>query len=165
VIQWGRAGAAPGAAPRELRGIRPRAQMRIPVMATRRIALLAGPSRRRLCGDQLLDAFAHLADVAHVAHIVVGNADIDSFSRAKRISTASMNRSPTAGIALDRDRWKGDRLEVAITFSTRWINSSDIASALRFKLVARSSNMGKPGAGRASTVTPISGLAQSSRPS
>jgi len=112
-------------------------------------ALLAGLRAVGFGGDQLLDALAHLADVAHAAHIVVGNADIEFiFEGEEDFDGIHGIDAQLLEIALDRDRWKGMRLEVAITFSTRWINSSDIAIGLPFQTCSPGPATWEPGAGR-----------------
>jgi hypothetical protein len=74
-------------------------------------ALLAGFRAVGFGGDQLLDALAHLADVAHVAHLVVGNADIEFIFEGEEDFDGIHGIDPQLlEIALDRHRWKGNAL-------------------------------------------------------
>ena len=73
----------------------------------------------------------------------------NSFSSANRISTASMESMPSCWNSLSMVTVsRGMRLEVAITFSTRWISSSDIEVGLPFRICSPGPAAWEPGAGR-----------------
>ena len=86
----------------------------------------AGPSAF-FGGDQFLHSGAHVADVAHAAHFVVGNADIELvFESEQDLDGIHRIDSQLLELAIDGHGFEGNALGGGDTFVTRWIRSSDI---------------------------------------
>ena len=98
-------------------------------MATRRILLGRWASAADLAASSLSTPSTICRTLRTVFTSSSGMLISNSFSRANRISTASMESMPSSSKALSTvTRSSGMRLEVAITLRTLSISSSDIIS-------------------------------------
>ena len=147
--------------------LRPRAQMTpMPVTATRRTLL----ARRRvgLGGHQ---SSARPSTICRMVRMVLASSSgmvmLNSFSRAKRISTPSMESMPSSSKELSMVTFsRGRRLTVAITFRTRWcqiFGHSSWVTVTSLKPRARIS--GNQAAHRLAGSRPTGGSGSSRRPS